>query len=77
MNINFAADGTAEVIYTEKIDLRKLGKLKITRASHVEPDINGQWTADMSPVKGPILGPYDTRDLALSAEVKWLESNLF
>ena len=28
----------------------------IIRASHVEPDRQGRWLADLSPVAGPVLG---------------------
>jgi hypothetical protein len=51
------------------------GEAKITRASHVEPTPNNKWTADLSPVKGPILGPYNTRKEALEAEINWLNNN--
>jgi len=30
------------------------------------------WWADMSPVDGPVLGPFTTRDDALKAETEWL-----
>ena len=43
-------------IYTEDIDLAVLGSLAITRASHVEPDQQGRWWADLSPVDGGVLG---------------------
>ncbi len=49
--------------------------IRIGRASHVEPvsDANGiGWTADMSPVEGPVLGPFDSRAEALTAEKAWL-----
>ena len=49
-----------------------LGKLQITRASHVEPDSDGNWWADMGPVGGPVLGPFGTRGEALQAERGWL-----
>ena len=39
------------------------------------PDRNGRWLADLSPVGGPILGPYDLRSEALEAEVEWLEEH--
>lgn len=75
--ISFDEVGNADTIYTELIDLNELGKLSIKRASHVEPTEDGQWTADMSPVNGPILGPYKTRTIALNEEVKWLEEHIF
>jgi len=64
--------GNVRCIYDEELDLRKLGKLKITRASHVEPDADGYWWADMSPVDGPVLGHYCSRSEALAAERQWL-----
>ena len=32
-----------------RLDLRELGRLTTTRASHVEPDAEGCWFADMGP----------------------------
>jgi hypothetical protein len=66
------AGGSIRCIYGEELDLRALGKLQITRASHVEPDAEGYWWADMRPVDGPVLGPYGSRSEALGAERKWL-----
>lgn len=65
-------DGTAKCVYTEMIDLAAIGKLSIRRGSHVEPDQEGHWMADLSPVAGPLLGPFATRGEALRAEVAWL-----
>lgn len=48
----------------------------VSRASHVEP-CTGGWQADMSPVGGPVLGPYPLRQTALDEEVKWLQAKLF
>jgi hypothetical protein len=62
-------------LYTEALDLAVLGDLSIHRASHVEPDEQGQWWADLAPVDGPRLGPYPCRSQALDAEVDWLETN--
>jgi len=67
--------GTVRYIYAEDIDLAALGSPVITRASHVEPNQNGSWTADLSPVGGPILGPYPLRSEALAAERRWLEAH--
>jgi len=61
-------------LYGENIDLETLGPLSIHRASHVEPDSEGHWSADLAPVGGPTLGPFDRRSLALDAERVWLES---
>ena len=61
-------DGVARCIYDEALDLREIGKLQITRASHVEPDRDGFWWADMGPVDGPVLGPFRSRMEALGAE---------
>ena len=47
MELVVAADGVARCIYGEELDLREIGRLSITRASHVEPDAEGYWWADM------------------------------
>jgi hypothetical protein len=76
MELVVAVDGYARCIYDEALDLREIGKLKITRASHVEPDRDGYWWADMGPVDGPVLGPYGSRSEALRAEREWLAARL-
>ena len=75
MQILILPDGTAKCLYGEDLDLNVLGQLSIQRGSHVEPTANGQWTADLSPVKGPVLGPFRSRSEALQAEREWLEEN--
>jgi hypothetical protein len=67
--------GEIRCLYEEVIDLAALGRPAITRASHVEPDADGQWWADLSPVNGPNLGPFPWRTEALGAEHAWLEAN--
>jgi len=70
-------DGTIKTIYDDDLaDLFKEGQVSITRASHVEPTDKGEWTADLSPVGGPILGPFPLRQSALDAERVWLEEKL-
>ena len=50
-------DGQPKVFRDSAVEnLREIGKLQITRASHVEPDQHGDWWADMGPVGGPVLG---------------------
>jgi hypothetical protein len=68
MELVVGCDGVGRCIYDEALDLREIGRLSITRASHVEPDAEGYWWADMGPVHGPVLGPYGSRTEALGAE---------
>lgn len=67
--------GTVRCVYDEAIDLGALGHVHVRRGSHVEPDAEGQWFADMSPVGGPTLGPFAIRSDALAAEHGWLEQH--
>jgi hypothetical protein len=76
MELFIARTGRVHCLYGEEFDLGLLGLLTIHRASHVEPNDNGCWTADLSPIGGPILGPFAQRSQALSAEVGWIEGHL-
>ncbi len=67
--------GEVRCVYDEVLPLAEFGRLIIARGSHVEPDTAGLWTADLSPVGGPLLGPFATRSAALDAEREWLEIN--
>ena len=67
--------GLVRCVYEEAVDLSTLGVLSIRRASHVEPDPEGAWWADLAPLGGPRLGPFPQRSLALAAEESWLERN--
>ncbi len=73
MILHVAQDGTTRCLYGEAIDLAALGQLEIRRVSHVEPDVSGRWRADLSPVGGPGLGPFDARSQAVAAEAAWIE----
>ena len=75
MRLRIDPDGTVRCVYAEAIDLSALGTPTIRRASHVEPDEYGQWWADLSPVGGPMLGPFPSRTPALDAELAWLEEH--
>ena len=70
------AGGDVRCIYDEALDLREIGMLQITRASHVEPDRDGFWWADMAPSGGPVLGPFSSRTDALGAERAWLAARM-
>ena len=72
MDLVVTGTGELRCIYSDSIPLSQLGKLPINRASHVEPNSVGQWMADLSPVDGPLLGPFESRTDALAAEVDWL-----
>ena len=74
MDLIIETDGTGRCVYDETIDLASLGKLLITRASHVEPTA-GHWLADLALVGGPLLGPFHLRSQALAAERRWLEDH--
>ena len=75
MELIILPSGQVKCIYDEALPLSDLGKLSITRASHVEPTSVGQWTADLSPVGGPHLGPFEKRTDALAAEIDWLQTH--
>ncbi len=75
MQIVIESGGVVRCIYSESIDLTALGSPAISRASYVEPDQHGSWWADLGPVNGPRLGPYNLRSEALVAEAAWLEAN--
>lgn len=75
MQLVIQPDGSLKCVYGEAIDLHALGQVSISRGSHVEPTSTGQWLADLSPVSGPVLGPFPQRSQALDAEREWLEAN--
>ena len=75
MDLLIQVSGTVRCVFGEEIDLGQLGQLSIRRGSHVEPTPDGQWTADLAPVQGPLLGPFPTRTAALNAEVTWLQEH--
>lgn len=75
--IDTDSQGRLQFVYDDRLaflltDLDGEGETK--RASHVEPNGQGKWTADMTPVGGPVLGPFDFRKDALTAEVVWLQT---
>ncbi len=57
MNLIIAADGRIRGIWDEEIALDALGSPRICRASHVEPDAQGRWLADLAPVGVPFWVP--------------------
>ena len=73
MDLCISPNGAVTAIYGEVIDLQTLGHTTITRASHVEPDEQGRWFAQI--VDGPNLGPVAKRSEAVAAEIAWLTAN--
>ena len=75
--ITVKPDGTMTFVYDDRLKgLMGHGQATIKRASHVEPTPDNQWTADMSPSGGPVLGPFPTRQAALDAEVEWINGHV-
>ena len=67
--------GQLRYIYNDVLlPLTALGDVKIQRASHVEP-VGSEWFADLSPIGGPLLGPFQLRESALQAEVAWIHKH--
>src|SRR5262245_10451627 len=75
MELVIGPSGQVSCLYDEVVDLTVLGPLLIRRASYVEPDSEGRWRADLTPVAGPKLGPFGRRSEALEAERQWLEAH--
>ena len=75
MQLVIDSTGGMRCVYDEALPLADFGRLTIQRGSHVEPTAAGHWTADLSPVGGPLLGPFASRSAALDAEREWLEQN--
>jgi len=75
MQLLISPGGTIRCVYTETIDLAQIGHVSISRGSHVEPDQDGRWFADLAPVGGPLLGPFSRRSDALNAEAEWLHTH--
>lgn len=78
LQIVIGRNGRTEFIYSDElIGMLKHGKAVTRRASHVEPEVSGGWTADMAPVGGPKLGPFPSRAAALLAEEEWIKKEHF
>ena len=75
MQLVIPPNGNVRCLYGEEIPLNNIGPLSIQRGSHVEPNETGDWLADLSPLNGPVLGPFRQRSEALQAERVWIESN--
>lgn len=76
-------DGAARAIYDDRLApvFAALGRPVVTRAGRVEPVTEDGfaigWQADLSPVGGPVLGPFASRRDALEAEREWLTREVY
>lgn len=76
-DLRIAPDGEIAFIYSDDLaEFLDLGDAQVSRASHVEPEGDGGWSADMSPVAGPKLTGFRLRSEALAAEVEWLKQEI-
>lgn len=75
MKMIIESDGSVRAVYSELLELTRIGRVEIRRGSHVEPNSDGTWSADLSPVDGPMLGPFPVRSQAIEAEIDWLMKN--
>ena len=75
MELIVESSGLTRCVYSDAIPLQGFGQVRIERASNVEPNDHGDWIADLSPVSGPLLGPFLKRTDAIKAEVRWLRDN--
>jgi len=57
MELVVGVDGGVRCVYDESLDLRALGRLTITRASHVEPDSDSCWEPICGQLSGLCWGP--------------------
>ena len=76
MQIIIRPNGVFIGIYNDEFEYGELGRPRIRRVSHVEPDDTGHWFADLSPVDGPKLGPFNKRNEAVDAELEFLNMML-
>ena len=72
MKLVVSRRGEVKCLYSEHLDLRRLGKLHVRRASTIEYQDDG-WYAFI--LDGPTLGPFPQRSDALGAEIAWLEQH--
>lgn len=63
------SDGTVSFVWDDALaGLVREGTPTITRVSDVEPTPDGRWQADLSRIGGPVMGPFELREVALEQE---------
>lgn len=71
--ITFTPDGTGRALYTEVIDLARIGRLSIARATHIEFDNTSQCWRVYDPAGVPLFHA-PTRELCLAWEAAHLDA---
>lgn len=70
-------EGVATFVWSDELaKLKTEGNCKIERVSNVEPNDQSEWMADMMLISGPILGPFETRQEAIDAELRYIWDNM-
>ncbi len=79
VDVFILSDGTVKFLYYDELKpLLNIGDVHVARASHVDPEKTEdglKWFADLSPVNGPKIGPFETRNEAIAGEIEWLTKN--
>ena len=75
-NLSAIYEDLEAVLGSDVAKLDDIADVSTRRASHVEPCHAG-WTADMTPVGGPVLGPVPLRRDALLLERNYMDNKLW
>jgi len=75
IQLRLHGDTIRHIYHDGLLPLADHGQAVTARASHVEPCQTGGWMVDLTPVGGPVLGPFPRRDVALNIEVEWLNQH--
>ncbi len=68
-------NGSIKFVYSDSMsELLQQGEFSIKRASNVEPEYDGTWSADLSPINRPKLKGFALRQNALDAEVLYINN---
>lgn len=71
ISLQITADGGVQMLQDDAVDLRELGEIEVTRASHVEFDNEKQMWFVQSARTGKFLYWAKTRTEALAYEKEW------
>lgn len=73
-------DGTINFLYDDVLKpLLECGESSFRRASNIDPKMTKdgpRWFVDLSLSSGPEIGPFETKDEAIKAEIDWLNARI-